>query len=171
MLRKCGLIPPSTSMIIKCQYHLPFTSRRIYSSFLSMFTTNQSLSSPNDPDSFLGRVKNWLKRLSDIHTCAGMAGIFDGQGESLLVPWQETVRNHHIHKSLLWRVFLVRCGNHCHGYSAIFHALRLCSHVRFCVRDGHTFSRQGCGLWGPRQGGPPDASRHRHDFQNTIAIN
>ena len=30
---------------------------------------------------------------------------------------------------------LIRCGSH--GYFANFHAVRLCSHVRFCVRDGH----------------------------------
>ena len=30
---------------------------------------------------------------------------------------------------------LIRCGSH--GYSANFCALRFCSHVRFCVRDGH----------------------------------
>ena len=37
---------------------------------------------------------------------------------------------------------LIRYGRH--GYSAKIHALRLCSHVRFCVRDGHlTVSCQG----------------------------
>ena len=30
---------------------------------------------------------------------------------------------------------LIRCGSY--GYSANFHALRLCSHLRFCVRNGY----------------------------------
>ena len=29
----------------------------------------------------------------------------------------------------------IRCGSY--GYSAKIHALRLCSHVRFCVHNGH----------------------------------
>lgn len=160
-------------MIIKCQYHLPFTSPRIYSSFLSTFTTNQSLSSPNDPDTFLGRVKNWLKRLSDIHTWLEWRAFWRTRGIITSTLAGDSTQPSYTQKRTVKGV-LVRCGNHCHGYSAIFHALRLYSHVRFCVRDGHTFSCQGWGLWGlwgPRQGGPPDASRHRHNFQNTIAIN
>ena len=37
---------------------------------------------------------------------------------------------------------LIRCGSY--GYSANFHALRLCSHVRFCVRNGHVVTTVSC---------------------------
>ena len=40
----------------------------------------------------------------------------------------------HTQKRTVKRI-LIRCGSH--GYSANFHAVGLCSHVRFCVCDGH----------------------------------
>ena len=60
-------------------------------------------------------------------------------------PYSESYNQNALHSALL-----CRCS---HGYSASFHALRLCSHVRFCVRDGlcqieviersHNFRRSG----------------------------
>jgi hypothetical protein len=37
-------------------------------------------------------------------------------------------------KHTVKRIF-IRCGSH--GYSAKIHAIKLCSHVRYCVRDSH----------------------------------
>ena len=49
-------------------------------------------------------------------------------------PWRETVRNCHIKRTV--KRILIRFGSH--GYSAIIHALRLCSHVRFVYTTATT---------------------------------
>ena len=75
-------------------------------------------------------------------------------------PLEGEVRNRHLHKSALKRIF-IRCYSH--GYSAKIHSLKLCSHVGFCVRDGHipSLARGVCRNYSSRYGLYRGLSRSR----------
>ena len=55
-------------------------------------------------------------------------------GKWYITPGRRKYATAIYYKSALKLIF-IRCGSH--GYSAKIHSLKLCSHVGFCVRDGH----------------------------------